>query len=360
MTDVIVFHHAQGLTDGVRQFADELRTAGHRVTVPDLYEGKTFGTLADGVAHAEQIGFGTIMERGKAAAEALPNELVYAGFSLGVLPAQMLAQTRPGAQGALLFHSCLPLAEFGGTWPDDVPVQVHAMDADPLFVGEGDIEAARDLVKAYWDAALFLYPGDKHLFADPSLPDYDAAAAALLTQRSLGLLGRAGRVPTDPRGGERELLGQYLNFQRETMLAKTAGLNQDQMARAHEPSSLTLAGLLLHLALVEESWMEVRFLGLPIREPWAGVDFDEDPEWEFRTSAELEPEQLRQRYREACERSRQAAAQADGLDQLSVQPLRDGRRFSLRWVLLHLLEETARHAGHADLLREAIDGTVGE
>jgi hypothetical protein len=106
--------------------------------------------------------------------------------------------------------------------------------------------------------------------------------------------------------------------------------------------------------------MEVRFLGLPVREPWAGVDFDADPEWEFRTSAELEPEQVRQRYREACERSRQAAAQADGLDQLSVQPLGDGRRFSLRWVLLHLLEETARHAGHADMIREAIDGTVGE
>jgi uncharacterized damage-inducible protein DinB len=132
------------------------------------------------------------------------------------------------------------------------------------------------------------------------------------------------------------------------------------MARRHEPSALTLAGLLFHLALVEESWLEVRFLGLPVREPWAGVDFDADPEWEFRTSAGLEPEQLRQRYREACERSRQAAAQADGLDQLAVQPLRDGRRFTLRWVLLHLLEETARHAGHADLLREAIDGIVGE
>ncbi|HEY2306662.1 MAG TPA: DinB family protein [Streptosporangiaceae bacterium] len=360
MTDVVVFHHAQGLTDGVRQFADQLRAAGHRVTVPDLYEGKTFATLEEGVAHAGQIGFDTIMERGKAAAEALPNELIYAGFSLGVLPAQMLAQTRPGARGALLYHSCVPLAEFGGTWPDDVPVQIHAMDADQWFVGEGDIDAAHELLKVNWDAALFLYPGDKHLFADASLPDYDESAAALLIQRSLGLLARAGRVPTDPRGGERELLGQYLNFQRETVLAKTAGLSRDQMAQAHEPSSLTLAGLLLHLALVEESWMEERFLGLPVREPWAGIDFDADPEWEFRTAAEMEPEELRQRYREACERSRQAAAQADGLDQESVKTFPDGRRFSLRWVLLHLLEETARHAGHADMLREAIDGTVGE
>ena len=330
MTDVIVFHHAQGRTDGVRQFADQLRSAGHRVTVPDLYEGKTFGTLADGIAHARQIGFDTIVERGRAAAEGLPNEIVYAGFSLGVLPAQMLAQTRPGAKGALLFHSCVPVAEFGGTWPNDTPVQVHAMDADQLFVADGDLDAARELVNMTYAAELFLYPGDKHRF-DP-----------------------------DPIGGERELLGQYLDFQRQTVLAKTDGLDREQMARRHEPSALTLAGLLYHLALVEESWLESRFLGLPVREPWAGVDFDADPEWEFRTSAELDPEQLRQRYRQACERSRQAAAQADGLDQLSVQPLRDGRRFTLRWVLLHLLEETARHAGHADLLREAIDGTVGE
>ena len=360
MTDVIVFHHAQGLTDGVRQFADQLRSAGHRVTVPDLYEGKTFGTLADGIAHAEQVGFDTIIERGRAAAGPLPNEIVYAGFSLGVLPAQMLAQTRPGAKGALLFHSCVPVGEFGGTWPGDTPVQVHAMDADPLFVAEGDLDAARELLTITYDAELFLYPGDQHLFADPSLPDYDEAAARLLMQRVLAFLGQAARFEPDPIGGERELLGQYLDFQRQTVLAKTDGLNREQMARRHEPSALTLAGLLYHLALVEESWLEVRFLGLPRREPWASVDFDADPEWEFRTSAELEPEQVRERYRQACERSRQAAAQADTVDQLSVQPLSDGRRFSLRWVLLHLLEETARHAGHADLLREAIDGSVGE
>jgi dienelactone hydrolase/uncharacterized damage-inducible protein DinB len=359
MTDVVVFHHAQGLTDGVRWFADQLRAAGHRVTVPDLYDGKTFATLEDGIGYAQEVGFGTIIERGAAAVEGLPNEVVYAGFSLGVLPAQMLAQTRPGAKGALLLHACVPVSEFGGTWPDDTPVQVHGMDADPLFVEE-DLGAARELVKLTWDAQLFLYPGDKHLFADPSLPDYDEAAATLLMQRVLGFLGRTGRFEPDPEGGEREVLGQYLDYQRQTVLAKTEGLSREQMARRHAPSALTLAGLLYHLALVEESWLEVRFLGLPVREPWIGVDFDTDPEWEFRTSAELEPEQLRQRYREACERSRQAAAQADSLDQLSVQPAGSGRRFTLRWVLLHLLEETARHAGHADFLREAIDGTAGE
>ena len=360
MTDVVVFHHAQGLTDGVREFANQLRAAGHRVTVPDLYEGKTFDGLDDGIAHAEQAGFDTILERGRSAAEGLPHEIVYIGLSLGVVPAQMLAQTRPGAKGALLIYSCLPVSEFGDSWPRGVPVQVHAMEADPLFATEGDLDAARELVAAAEEAELFLYPGDRHLFADSSLPAYDAGAARLLTQRVLSFLGSAARIPPDPGGGERDALGQYLDFQRATVLAKTEGLSREQMARRHEPSALTLAGLLYHLALVEESWLEVRFLGLPIREPWVGVDFAADPEWEFRTSAELEPEQVRERYRQACERSRQAAAQADTVDQLSVQPLSDGRRFSLRWVLLHLLEETARHAGHADLLREAIDGTIGE
>lgn len=361
MADVVLFHHAQGLTDGVREFADQLRQAGHRVTVPDLYEGKTFGTLAEGIAYAEQTGFGTIIERGQAAVEGLPAEVVYTGFSLGVLPAQMLAQTRAGAKGALLFHSCVPLAEFGGAWPRWTPVQIHAMEADELFVTEGDLEAARELVAAAnGDGELFLYPGDEHLFADSSLPGHSKAATALLMQRVLNFLGRVGRTVPDLGGGQREVLGQYLDYQRATVLAKTEGLTREQLSRRHEPSSLTLGGLLYHLALVEESWMEVRFTGLPRREPWAGVDFAADPEWEFRTSAELEPEQLRQRYREACERSNQVAAAASGLDQLSAVPLDDGKKFTLGWVLLHLLEETARHAGHADLIREAIDGSTGE
>ncbi len=360
MTDVVLFHHAQGLTAGVRQFADQLREAGHQVTVPDLYDGNVFATLDEGMDYAQQVGFDTIIERGVLAAQDLPHEIVYAGFSLGVLPAQKLAQTRPGAKGALLFHSCVPVAEFGGSWPDDTPVQIHAMDADPFFAGEGDLDAARELVKLAGDAELFLYPGDQHLFTDASLPAYNRGATVLLTQRVLSFLGRLARTVPDPGAGEREVLGQYLDFQRATVLAKTDGLTREQMARRHLPSSLTLAGLLYHLALVEETWMEVRFLGLPTREPWDGVDFDADPEWEFRTAAEMEPEQVRQRYREACERSRQAAAQASGLGQESVATFPDGRRFTLGWVLLHLLEETARHAGHADLIREAIDGTVGE
>ena len=189
MTDVILFHHAQGLTSGVREFADQLRAGGHHVTVPDLYDGATFATLDEGISHAELVGFGTLIERGRLAAEGLPNDTVYAGFSLGVLPAQMLAQTRPGAKGALLFHACIPVSEFGSAWPQGVPVQIHAMEADDLFVTGGDLDAARELVKTAEDAELFLYPGDRHLFADRSLPSYDASAAALLRQHVLGFLG---------------------------------------------------------------------------------------------------------------------------------------------------------------------------
>jgi dienelactone hydrolase len=190
MADVILYHHAQGLTEGVRAFADDLQAAGHSVTVPDLYDGKTFDTLEEGIAYARQVGFGTIGERGLQAAEGLPNEIVYAGFSLGVMPAQELAQTRPGAKGALLFSSCFPVSEFGDSWPRGVPVQIHGMDADPIFVDEGDLAAARELVGTADSAELFLYPGKQHLFADSSLPDYDEGAATLLRQRVLGFLDR--------------------------------------------------------------------------------------------------------------------------------------------------------------------------
>jgi dienelactone hydrolase len=190
VAEVLLFHHAQGQTDGFLAFADELRVAGHVVHAPDLYEGKTFSELADGVAYAGQVGFDVIIERGAAAAEPLPPELVYAGFSLGVLPAQMLTQTRRGAEGALLFHACMPTSEFDSPWPEGVPVQIHAMDADEWF--DEDRAAAEQLVDEVEDAALFLYPGDRHLFADSSLGDYDQAAATLLKQRVLVFLQAVG------------------------------------------------------------------------------------------------------------------------------------------------------------------------
>ncbi len=191
MAEVVLFHHALGLTPGTSAFADELRAAGHTVHTPDLFEGRTFATIEEGVGHARDIGWGEVMERGARAVEALPGDLVYAGFSLGVLPAQMLAQTRSGARGALLFYSCVPTSEFG-SWPAGVPAQVHGMDADPIFVDEGDVDAARALAEEAQDAELFLYPGDQHYFADSTLPSYDPEAAALLTRRVLDFLAALG------------------------------------------------------------------------------------------------------------------------------------------------------------------------
>ncbi|MCO6453526.1 MAG: dienelactone hydrolase family protein [Caldilineales bacterium] len=188
MAEVLLFHHAQGLTRGVVAFADALRQVGHTVHTPDLFDGRTFDDIESGMKYVRELGFGEIMARGQKEAERLPAELVYAGFSLGVVPAQMLAQTRPGARGALLFYSCIPVSEFGATWPKGVPVQVHGMDADPFFMDEGDVDAARELVTQAEEGALYLYPGDQHYFADSSLPSYDAAATALLTQRVLDFL----------------------------------------------------------------------------------------------------------------------------------------------------------------------------
>lgn len=192
MAEVLVFHHGHGLTAGVGEFAEQLRRAGHTVHVPDLFEGRVFDRLEEGIGYAENAGFGTVIARGAAAAEELPAELVYLGFSLGVLPAQKLARTRPGAKGALLLEACLPVSEFGGSWPRGVPVQVHGMDADPYFAGEGDVEAARVLVETAADAELFLYPGHRHLFTDSSLPSYDEHAATQVTHRVLGFLDRLG------------------------------------------------------------------------------------------------------------------------------------------------------------------------
>jgi dienelactone hydrolase len=193
MTRVIVFHHVQGLTPGVVAFADRLRAAGHEVHTPDLFEGRTFDSIPSGMAFVEEVGFGAVIERGVTAAEEIGPPAVYVGFSLGVLPAQMLAQTRPEAQGAVLCHSCVPVTEFGEVWPVDVPVQIHGMDADPFFVDEGDIDAARAIVESTPDAELFLYRGDQHLFADSSLLSYDPAATDLLVERVVGLLARIGR-----------------------------------------------------------------------------------------------------------------------------------------------------------------------
>jgi len=188
VAEVVVFHHALGLTAGVTAFADELRAAGHGVHTPDLFEGETFGDPATGVAHAEEVGFDVLIDRGLSAVAGMPEGLVYAGFSLGVLPAQKLAQTRPGAFGALLYHAAVPPEVFGGPWPPGVPLQIHLMDDDPW--AEEDREAAGALRRA--GAEVFEYPGSAHLFAESGLPDYDPDASALLTERTLRFLSSLG------------------------------------------------------------------------------------------------------------------------------------------------------------------------
>jgi dienelactone hydrolase len=182
MAEVLLFHHAQGQTAGFHAFADRIRARGHTVHTPDLYEGRTFASLEEGVGYARRTGFDRILERGRLAAADLPSELVYAGVSLGVMPAQSLAQTRPGARGALFFSAAFPASEFGGPWPRGVPLQIHMMAADK-WVLEGDLDAARELCKSVDGAELFLYSGDRHLFVDSSLPDYDKGAADVLTNR---------------------------------------------------------------------------------------------------------------------------------------------------------------------------------
>jgi dienelactone hydrolase len=187
MSELLLFHHAQGLTAGVAEFADRIRAAGHTVHTPDLYEGRTFHTLDEGVAHVQAVGMEELIEQGVRAADGLPGALVLAGISLGVGPAQKLAQTRPGARGAVLMCAGFDPGEFGG-WPADLPVQVHGKDADPEFANEWDLPAARSLVDAAADGELFLYPGDQHLFMDSSLPAFDPEATDLLVQRVLAFV----------------------------------------------------------------------------------------------------------------------------------------------------------------------------
>lgn len=190
MAEILLFHHVCGLTDGVAALGDDLRAAGHVVHVPDLFGGRTFDTVEEGVAHLEDAGLDRVVAKGLDAADGLPEAIVYAGISLGVVPAQQLAQTRPGACGAVLLEACVPADVWGG-WPSGVPVQVHGMEADPFFAGEGDIDAARALVDGAAPSAraeLHTYAGDRHLFTDRSLPSHDPSAAATALERVLGFL----------------------------------------------------------------------------------------------------------------------------------------------------------------------------
>ncbi len=193
MAEVVLFHHVQGLTDGVRAFAERLGAGRHTVHTPDLFDGERPGSIEDGMAFVERTGDEVLLGRAAAALAELPEAIVYAGFSFGAGTAQRLAQTRTGARGVLLYESCLPISgEWAvGPWPDGVPVQVHGMDKDPFFALEGDLDAARELTDTV-GGELFVYPGDRHLFTDSSLPAYDPDATALVVERSVRFLDRIG------------------------------------------------------------------------------------------------------------------------------------------------------------------------
>jgi len=184
VTEVVLFHHALGLTDGVAHFAETLRAAGHSVLVPDLYCGRVFPTIDAGVAYAKTVGFDAIIDSARAAVADVPRDVVYAGFSLGVVPAQSLAQTRSGARGGLLYHGAVPVSEFGAPWPVGVPLQMHIAEGDEL----GDLDIAQEMAREILGATLFLYPSDAHLFTDTSLPDYDEAATDIVIGRTLAFL----------------------------------------------------------------------------------------------------------------------------------------------------------------------------
>lgn len=190
MAEIVLFHHVLGLTDGIRTLAERLREGEHAVHTPDLFDGRRFDTIEAGIAHAREIGFETVIARGRAAAEELPPALVYIGVSMGVLPAQCLAQTRAGAKGAILVAAAIPLGEFAPTWPAGVPLAIHGMDGDPEFVQAGDLDAAQQLTRVAPEAQLYLYPGTAHFFVDAGTADYDPEAFGLFLQRTETFLAR--------------------------------------------------------------------------------------------------------------------------------------------------------------------------
>lgn len=186
MTEIVVFHSAYGRRPAVLEFADTVRAAGHVVHVPDLYDGEVFDSLEDGIAKRDSLGMPELARRATASVDGVPPDVIYAGFSLGCGPAQLLAQTRAGARGALLLHGALPAEAFESTWPAAVALEIHGMEDDPWF----DVGVARRLVEEAADRVLHCYPGDAHLFADAGLPDFDPAAAALMTERALAFFAR--------------------------------------------------------------------------------------------------------------------------------------------------------------------------
>jgi uncharacterized damage-inducible protein DinB len=167
------------------------------------------------------------------------------------------------------------------------------------------------------------------------------------------------RPPLPRAGSERETLEAFLDYHRELLIDKASGLTDEQLHTPHPPSNLTLGGLINHMALVEDDWFTGDLGGVALGEPWASAPWEEDGDWEFTSARDVPTDELFTRYRDAIARSRAVMATIDDLGKMSTRTDGDGNPWSVRWILVHMIEETARHCGHADLIREAIDGAVG-
>ena len=374
MTEVVLFPHVLGITDGLRRIAADLEALGHSVRIVDLFEGAAFDSIDDGVAHLDDVGFSVVLDRGTEAIAEDATGLVVVGVSLGVLPAQKLFQAHSGVLGAFLIDSAVDASTFG-KWPSGKPAELHLVDGDD-FVTE-DLVAAQQLAE-HRDVHLTVHPGTSHLAVDPSAPGHDAAIATSIVDSLCAFVGAfddrvstgrkvddVGRIEPPRFGDEAATLLGYLDYQRCILAWKCRGLDADGMRATTAASTMTLGGLLMHMAYVEDHW-SARVLwdqGKSSQPPWDTVDWQADVDWEWNQAHVRTPAELIATWRTSVDRSdrlfRQAVEEL-GLGGQAQETWPDGEAPSVRWILAHLIEEYARHIGHADLLREAIDGVTGE
>lgn len=374
MTKVVLFHHVLGITSGLSRIAADLAALGHTVELVDLFDGATFATIDEGVAHVEAIGFDTVVERGIQAVESTASDLVVAGISLGAFVAQKLVQTHPGVVGAVLIDSAVEASAFGA-WPAGKSVQVHLVDGDDIAAE--DLVAAQSLV-GLPGVEVTVHEGTGHLVIDPSASAYDATLSTTLVDSLCAFVGgfddrtseartvdEVGRFEPPTFGDEAATLLGYLDYQRTTLAWKCRGLDADAMRATTAASTMTLGGLLMHMAYVEDHWSS-RVLwnrGKNTLAPWDSVDWQADMDWEWNQAHVRSPEDIIATWRVSVGRSDELLRR--GVDEFGLgggarERWPDQQAPSVRWILAHLIEEYARHIGHADLLREAVDGATGE
>ena len=374
MTDIALFHHVLGVTEGLQRIATDLRALGHSVRIVDVFDGQTFATIDDGIAHVEGIGFGTAMDNAVSAIAEDAEDLVVIGISLGVMPAQKLLQTHPGVVGAVLIDGAIDADAFGA-WPADTPVDIHLVQGDEIAAE--DFDAAQNLADQP-EVTLTVRPGDGHLVVDRSAPAFDPATATAIVDAVCSFVARFdervrggrsvddfGRIEPPRFGDEAATLLGYLDYQRCILAWKCRGLDAQGMRATTAASTMTLGGLLMHMAYVEDHW-SARVLwdhGKNTQPPWDSVDWAADIDWEWNQAHVRSPHELVDTWRQSVDRSDalfRKAVDEFGLGGAAREQWPDEDAPSVRWILAHLIEEYARHIGHADLLREAVDGTVGE